>query len=258
MKVLNVSNEKIFKKFELSDFDIKPDIEFFYETTTTKDITLKFKEWQKEFSIIRFVTPLGSLAFSLMPQSSVENYQVKHVDVWENLNGSWFSHNVFIDFFKPLLINSNKIKKIQGGVMIIGMNSFIVPLIFVLNKMGYKKISIYDIDDDVNEKEFYENIKTILGASVDIVKPGSLTLLPAIYSLCIVHKAKYDDEDLKEISYFNFLAPNPVVIDMDGDGNRSFLFDEVVALGGAVITDDYVWKAYNNYFISLCIRRFKK
>lgn len=266
IKVLNVSNDVSCKKFDLSKFDIKPNIIFDYITISDSDeIKRNFFDWQKNFNVIRFATTLGHIAYELIPSASVDNYQIKHVDVWENLSAQamgqvsdkWFSHNIFVNFLKPFLLETKKIKKIQGAVMIIGDCGFLIPLIFIFSRMGFKKISVYDVDDLMNEADFFEKIRSIMGVTVDIVKPGKLTLLPAIYSFCIVHKPDYDPEDLREISYFNFLTPSPIILDMDGGGKGAFLFEEAVALGGEVIPDKEIWQNYNGYFIKKALSGFK-
>lgn len=256
-KILHISLEDKSKSIERFESELPSNFEFSFLKINKDEIIDQFSDWQKKFDIIRFEANLGSLAYGLKAQSSVENYNLKYVDVWENYSGEWYSHNLLVEFFRPLLVNSGKIKKIQGGVMIIGQSDFMVPLIFVLCRMGYKRISIYDIDDNLDEMVLQNSIRTILGSVVDIVRPGTLTLLPAIYTLCIVHKSAYDAEDLKEISYFNFLSPSPVVLDLDWYGAEAFLFKELVALGGSVISHEDVWKSYNDFFIQKCKAQFK-
>ena len=224
----------------LSEFLKSNDVEneFSFLTTIEDNFVDCLVDAQKKFEVIHVANELGGydLANEYSYPSRLLSLQIQ--DVFQKYDGQWLPRNFLLESIRVILAGAGDELDINGGVLIFGSGPSAVAAFGALNFLGFSRFTFVDANNS-NLNDVLEKLRRFnFGVDINSASNAMITQLPGIFSV-VVNTLDEESESqiIEELSFFNFLANNGIVVSTRLQKEVRFL-TEAKNLG-AQIVDGY-------------------
>jgi hypothetical protein len=174
--------------------------------------------------------------------SSIENLPVTDLVSWisardalQKIHNHWWPYNHLFHSIPKFFSLNQMAVDFKGGGLVLGSGGAGCTAMASLAHMGLKKITVMDTDDGRATQSAQVLKKHFWGATIESQSHHALTYLPGSYSVVINALPPEKEARLKaEISYFNFLYPSGIYVDLKGISDPA-LMEEASRVGARLV-----------------------
>jgi shikimate 5-dehydrogenase len=181
----------------------------------TEDFDFLLKWAMSEFDSIRIGSPFNERVTYSLPEVPAEILTYRSADLLVKENNKWWPRSLM----KESLVRQIGLRQeisIMEPVLIVGASDHSRAVIAALIHAGFSRVNVTDRFNERGEHLVSQLQKQFFSVKFDYTPQVSLTTLPGIYSLVVNAALEIDETELiSDLSYFNFLSPKGVVMDLD-------------------------------------------
>lgn len=195
----------------------------------------RLSEVKSEFAQIRIGGGLREIAYRTAERMPSTLLTVRSADAYVCERGEWWPRNFLVDGLQQAIAEEFGQLDLSGGVFVLGANADARAVITALFKVGYRRFSISDNDEDVALALTEELQATHFGVQFQAVPRHLVTQLPGVNSVAVnTLPLGTDDGILGELFYFNFLKPGGIWLDLPLVPRNPALATEAASVGATV------------------------
>lgn len=162
-----------------------------------------------------------------LPDHSVHVSRLGAADCLIKADGRWWPQSAAYQGLLEVSSQHGQYFDLTSTALIVGAGAMARTSIAVLFREGFKKFGLTALDRDRGLKLIEQMQRVFLGAEFKFIPKDELILLPGIYGIVVnTTPSTSDNQLLQELSYFNFLAPSGIAMDLYFDpAVTKFLLD---------------------------------
>lgn len=238
LKWVEISDECQQERFtalseELRSAGLQNQIEFLQADASSFPQVLS--EAQKSFHQIRVGGSLREhvlAQFERVPQSL---RFLRAADAVCNESGVWWPRQFLSEGFLRTIASDIGQVDLTGSVLVVGSGADAWSVLASLVRVGFRRFSFADPDDERGQRFMAEAAKTFLNVQYQFVPRHMITQAPAIHSFAInTIQSKCDDGFLQELAFFNFLKTGGAWLDIRLRGFSRELENEALSVGAVI------------------------
>ncbi len=191
-----------------------------------------------EFDQIRIGGALCEMAPRLLDHLPAEILTLQMADAFvpdPTVVGKWWPRCYLAEGYHRAIVSNVKNLDLSGAVFVLGAGTEARAAVGAFARLGFRRFSIADLDDDRGQSFADELKRRHFGAVFDFIPRHQITQLPAVHVIAVNTLPFGKDEGLHgELFYFNFLRVGGVWLDMDVHSPNPHLESEARSVGAVI------------------------
>ena len=207
-----------------------------YVNTTPENLWETISQCKKKYDQIRFSEDVATQIIAESTQLPSEIVNIAGTDALFQKEGKWWFKMFLYDAFHDVISKKGMSLDLESALLVVGTSVYASVLTSGFIKTGFDEVNISSTEDDKG-KAFVEKIKKkYFGVNVNYVPQSRLVTLPGIHGVVVNTVQIKDNEELvHELSYYNFLQKEGVVVDCNLFPVESELTKEAKEVGAYLI-----------------------
>jgi hypothetical protein len=150
----------------------------------------------------------------------------------DSAQGRFLPRNFLFDGISETISSEVRVLDFSGPILIIGANPEARAVVGALIRFGFSRFSIIDLEDQRTSPLVEDFRRNYFGVDFQIIRKDLFTQIPGVHSCAInVLKAPVESAIFESLSYFNFMKPEGIWLDLSMDPQMRELENEAVSLG---------------------------
>jgi shikimate 5-dehydrogenase len=191
----------------------------------------------------------GEGILRMLPDHSVHISRLGAADCLIKADGRWWPRSASYQGLFEVLTMWGKYFDLDSSALIVGAGAMARTSIAVLFREGFKRFSITALDKERGLNLIAQMQRVFLGAEFSFIPREELILLPGNYGIVVnTTPSSKDNALLQELSYFNFLAPGGIALDLYFNPAVTQFLKDAEEVGARIIpgylvaaTTDKIW-----------------
>ncbi len=227
---------------------------FEFVTSIGDELVETIKGLQRSVNTMRIAKEFGFYSLDQEYPYPSNLLNIKAHDTIERYDSTWLPRNYVMDAVKYCMTQEEIPTDISGSVLIFGTCPVAHSCFGALNALGFSRFTFVDPNPEQNVVDTKLDLlkSQNFGAEINKASNAMVTQLPGIFSV-VVNTLEMEDESsiIDEMSYFNFLASDGVILDFRMEKEIRFI-KEAQKIGALTIDAyhlfslaDYRWLCHN-------------
>ncbi len=171
-------------------------------------------------------------------------------DTYLKQEGIWWPRCFLFPALLETLVSDVGSVDTRAKALVVGLGRESRIVIGLLSQLGFRHIQIVLSEGLPQGSTDVQDLRqTYFGVTFEFLEPAALLLQPGHTSLvCNTLKTEESPAFVMDLSYFNFLRPNGIIIDLSYDESSNSFLEEGKAMGAKLVSTEKILRRYHQYW----------
>jgi shikimate 5-dehydrogenase len=196
---------------------------------------------KSDANVCRLSSTLSARVFPFLTQTFEKSAKVGACDTLVRDKGGWWPRSLLVDATMRTFSQKIGILELEAPALVLGTEGVAKEVVGAMARTGYTSIDIVDDSTDHGKAFVEEMRRQYYQVRFEFVPFNAITTLPGVYSIVAnTLPLEFENEQLDEIYFFNFLKENGVVIDLNIIPPSTPMIEEAKQLGARHLSGDFI------------------